>query len=220
MTERILRKEIKFKKGLFGSYKYDFVKVDEIEKWMKELKEQGCKVEYTGRDLREIYLNLVARNGHYVDLFPFDRNKIDIKYYRIKNIKIIQNNESPAATIIFRNNRPESDDWGCLYLTELKITKAMWDEIKVDLSHHDDSACFIATAAYGTSMCNELDILRNFRDTYLINNTLGNLLVKTYYKVSPPIANFISHFNILRWVVRQFLKPIIFIIKRYNEWRR
>lgn len=76
------------------------------------------------------------------------------------------------------------------------------------------SRCFIATAAFGTPMAAELCILRFYRDTVLLKNSLGRLLVRTYYMVSPPIARVVARSEALRWVVRQVLKPVIALIKR------
>jgi len=74
--------------------------------------------------------------------------------------------------------------------------------------------CFIATAAYGTDTAKELDILREFRDTVLLPNSLGAKLVSFYYRASPPVANFISQHESLRAAVRvAFVEPIVRILK-------
>jgi alpha-tubulin suppressor-like RCC1 family protein len=73
--------------------------------------------------------------------------------------------------------------------------------------------CFIATAAYGTDTAREIDILREFRDTVLLPNSLGAKLVSFYYKTSPPIADFISQHEVLRTAVRVgFVDPIVRIL--------
>jgi len=69
--------------------------------------------------------------------------------------------------------------------------------------------CFIATAAYGTPMAEEVEILREFRDEYLVTNPAGQALVDLYYKVSPPIAEFITEHPSLKPVVRAGLSPIV-----------
>jgi len=71
------------------------------------------------------------------------------------------------------------------------------------------SGCFIATAAYGTPMADEIEILREFRDKYLLNNPLGQSLVEFYYKVSPPIAEFITEHPSLKPIVRAGLVPAV-----------
>jgi hypothetical protein len=69
--------------------------------------------------------------------------------------------------------------------------------------------CFIATAAYGTPMAEEIQILREFRDEYLLTNTLGQALVDFYYRNSPPIAEFITEHPSLRPIVRTGLVPAV-----------
>jgi hypothetical protein len=70
-------------------------------------------------------------------------------------------------------------------------------------------ACFIATATYGTPMAEEIQILREFRDVYLLSNPLGQALVAVYYQVSPPMAEFIAEHPSLKPIVRAGLLPAI-----------
>jgi len=69
--------------------------------------------------------------------------------------------------------------------------------------------CFIATAAYGTPMAEEIEILREFRDEYLLTNPVGKGLVDFYYRVSPPIAEFITEHPSLKPIVRAGLVPVV-----------
>jgi len=69
--------------------------------------------------------------------------------------------------------------------------------------------CFIATAAYGTPMAGEIEILREFRDAYLLTNPVGQALVDFYYKVSPPMAEFITEHPSLKPIVRAGLAPAV-----------
>jgi hypothetical protein len=69
------------------------------------------------------------------------------------------------------------------------------------------SRCFITTAAYGTPMAEEIQILREFRDEYLLTNVLGRALVDVYYRISPPIAEFITEHPSLKPIVRAGLSP-------------
>ena len=69
--------------------------------------------------------------------------------------------------------------------------------------------CFIATAAYGTPMAEEIQILREFRDEYLLSNPVGKTLVDLYYRFSPPIAEFITEHPGLKPVVRAGLWPAV-----------
>jgi len=88
-------------------------------------------------------------------------------------------------------------------------------------SEEDDvgegEGCFIATAAYGSDTAEELNILRQFRDEVLLPNSLGAEFVSFYYKVSPPVADFISQHDVLRTIVREGLvAPVVNIL----EWTR
>ena len=69
--------------------------------------------------------------------------------------------------------------------------------------------CFIATAAYGSSLDSHVDTLRSFRDQYLETNPLGSAFVSLYYKVSPPMAEFIDAHPGLKPLVRFALQPAI-----------
>jgi len=69
--------------------------------------------------------------------------------------------------------------------------------------------CFIATAAYGTPMAEEIQVLRQFRDRYLLTNPMGKAFVDLYYSTSPPIAEFIDEHPDLKPIVRIGLVPIV-----------
>jgi len=71
--------------------------------------------------------------------------------------------------------------------------------------------CFVATAAYGTGLADELETLRAFRDETLLTNAVGAALVKAYYAVSPKVADFIGDHTLARLVVRVMLKPAVFL---------
>jgi hypothetical protein len=71
--------------------------------------------------------------------------------------------------------------------------------------------CFIATAAFGSPIEKHVQILRDFRDLYLLKSTAGKSLVYYYYEVSPPIADYIAQSASLRLLTRLALMPVISI---------
>ena len=91
--------------------------------------------------------------------------------------------------------------------TSTSIT--MNDNYFITANFWEGDPCFIATAAYSTPMAEEIQILREFRDEYLLINPLGRALVDLYYKVSPPIAEFITEHPVLKTIVRVGLLPAV-----------
>jgi YVTN family beta-propeller protein len=70
--------------------------------------------------------------------------------------------------------------------------------------------CFIATAAYGSPMAEEVRVLREFRDGYLLTNGPGRALVTAYYRLSPPFAAWLREHDGARAAVRWALGPVVF----------
>jgi len=73
----------------------------------------------------------------------------------------------------------------------------------------DSGGCFIATAAYGSSLAPQVDILRAFREHYLRPYASGRGLIRLYEALSPPLADVIRSSDALRLVVRAILWPIV-----------
>jgi len=73
----------------------------------------------------------------------------------------------------------------------------------------EEGGCFIATAAYGSYLNPHVQILRDFRDEFLIPSPLGRKLVHLYYQCAPCIADSMGNYGSLRFLVRQGLLPVI-----------
>jgi len=72
-----------------------------------------------------------------------------------------------------------------------------------------DEGCFIATAAYGYYSAPQVQVLRNFRDQYLLTNNPGRAVVYWYYRNSPPAAHYISAHPGWKVMVRIALLPAV-----------
>jgi len=70
------------------------------------------------------------------------------------------------------------------------------------------SGCFIATAAYGSSMDRHVQILCEFRDRRLSGNYLGKRFIALYYKFSPTVARFVDNNTVARSLIRYALLPL------------
>ncbi|MGB5216835.1 MAG: CFI-box-CTERM domain-containing protein [Smithella sp.] len=69
--------------------------------------------------------------------------------------------------------------------------------------------CFIATAAFGSPMAGQVEILRQFRDTYLLTNAAGKSFVAWYYRNGPVAAHWIEDKPVAKAAVRMALYPLI-----------
>ena len=73
--------------------------------------------------------------------------------------------------------------------------------------------CFIATAIYGSPLEDNLILFRKFRDNFLLKNSAGRVLVKMYYRFSPPLSEYISRHRIHKIAARTALYPVVYALK-------
>jgi hypothetical protein len=90
------------------------------------------------------------------------------------------------------------------------------DMMSVDVDNPTSSSgggggggCFIATAAYGSSLESHDKVMRQFRDRSLLTNYPGEVFVDLYYTYSPPVADFINKHPNLKLLVRWTLMPLL-----------
>ena len=72
-----------------------------------------------------------------------------------------------------------------------------------------NEGCFIATAAFGFYSAPQVQVLRQFRDRYLMTHAAGRAFVAWYYRYGPAGANFINAHPWLKPPVRLALLPLI-----------
>lgn len=93
-------------------------------------------------------------------------------------------------------------------LTEIKegLPEEEKAQIKSEsIQNPSPSACYIATAVYGSYDAPEVMVLRQFRDEVLLPTFFGRMFVKTYYKLSPPVANRLRNAKKINKFVRNIL---------------
>jgi hypothetical protein len=121
--------------------------------------------------------------------------------------KVVNLEAEPDESCRFIRWTGDVDDIADVNSASTTIT--MKDNYSVTATFRFGTGCFIATAAYGTPMAEEIQILRDFRDECLLTNAVGETLVELYYTVSPPIAEFITEHPSLKPVVRAGLFPAV-----------
>ena len=99
----------------------------------------------------------------------------------------------------------------CENVSELAIIDVMTEPRPVG----EVDACFVATAAYGSALAADVEMLRRFRDTALSRSVLGQLAVTTYYTFSPPAAAVVGESELLRATARDVLAPLV---RRARGW--
>lgn len=93
-----------------------------------------------------------------------------------------------------------------------------YEMLKEDLLRADSgnsgTACFIATAVYGSPCTPEVTVLRNFRDDVLCKSSTGKAFVNLYYIVSPSIANFIAGHKKIKSLTMNLLNLLIRVLQK------
>lgn len=89
-------------------------------------------------------------------------------------------------------------------------TQPNWNDGRNTQSTSSD--CFVATAAFGTPLQAEIQILREWRDNELSFSIAGRQFIDIYYKVGPHLARLVEKnkfiARISRSIIRQAIKYI------------
>ncbi len=74
-----------------------------------------------------------------------------------------------------------------------------------------DEGCFVATAAYGYYSAPQVQLLRDFRDRYLLTHAPGKVFVRWYYTYGPTVAHWLDAHPENKLMARAALFPLIVI---------
>lgn len=77
--------------------------------------------------------------------------------------------------------------------------------------------CFIATSAYGDELAPEVEFLRLWRDSVLLESERGRKWVDIYYRFSPQGAALLDKLSFLKPFVRLILTVLIFCISKISS---
>ncbi len=109
--------------------------------------------------------------------------------------------------ILFKEKGSDNARDGGIYDWDLLVINLGLDEI-ASLSGGSSTGCFIATAAFGSPLERHVQVLREFRNKYLLTSAAGRAFVKWYYRHSPRYAAAIAQNEVLKAVTRTALAPL------------
>jgi hypothetical protein len=111
---------------------------------------------------------------------------------------------APGVTrLIFRLTVKDQNDWQSV------------DLVRVEVNNPGSSGggggggCFIATAGHGSAKETHVTVLKEFRDRFLLSNSVGKSLVSLYYTYSPPLAEHVAKNETLGATARLGLLPLV-----------
>lgn len=105
-----------------------------------------------------------------------------------------------------------------IYLIGTAIAKATVSTGNAVAEGIIDSACYIATMAYGSYDAPEVMVLRRFRDEKLLTNWWGKAFVKFYYATSPHLVKLLKNVGWVNSLIRKILDKFILRLKKTNGW--
>ncbi|MFZ3223132.1 MAG: CFI-box-CTERM domain-containing protein [Rugosibacter sp.] len=118
--------------------------------------------------------------------------------------------------VYYRINLEIQDQFGCNADSmglDRQTTKMLTHTAKANLtkmmrgepSGSGSKSCFVATACFGSPDTEIVVTLRRYRESVLKKSTVGRFSIYWYYKLSPPIANFIANHSYIKEIVQRAL---------------
>ena len=128
-----------------------------------------------------------------------------------------QQKVSPGSTIVIKvpNLRSESSFTvgvrpvgDCL---EPQVGFASFDTVIREFTQL--TGCFVATAAWGSALAPDVDVLRRVRDEARARNVFAAATADAYARSSPPVADLLARSPTARAVARALLAPVVEAVK-------
>jgi hypothetical protein len=191
---------------------------------------QALNDENSLRDLEELIKNLQLEE--LIKNLPYDKNKdiylTTLRKYLQEYLQVQKIEDSEDIKfLIERHSRNPAYQLGDSSLRNIYKSGAPSSSSSspMSLSSYGSAyrggggsrGCFIATAAFGSHMAKEVNILRQFRDRYLLTNSIGRIFVASYYKLSPRFAEYIKGHVLIAKVIRVVLYPVVKLCKTFFD---
>ena len=118
--------------------------------------------------------------------------------------------EMGASSDAFKDIREKFD----LYLHKGKLLDPLYsfDEPETKKTASTDTKCFVATATMGDANHPIVILLREFRDSWLLERKYGRIFIKFYYKIGPCLAMIINKYPRLKRISSQvIIRPAAYL---------
>lgn len=152
--------------------------------------------------------------------------------YGNPRLSSLANNGGPTMTMAIRLDSAAAykidADGGCgagIYYDQRGVSRPRLAGQKCSAGAYEHDSprievrCFIATAAFGSEGEKYIQILRLFRDRFLLSVNWGRSFVKWYYHSSPKYAAVIAENRLLRKITSAALLPICFLAWAALYWQ-
>jgi len=74
--------------------------------------------------------------------------------------------------------------------------------------------CFVATAAFGSAMQPEVELLQRFRDERLSRHAAGKFTIRVYNSIGPPLAGLVRRSALCRRIAREAICTLCAVLRR------
>jgi hypothetical protein len=74
--------------------------------------------------------------------------------------------------------------------------------------------CFVATAAFGSAMQPEVELLQRFRDERLSRHAAGMFAIRVYNSIGPPLAGLVRRSALCRRIAREAIRALCAVLRR------
>jgi len=175
---------------------------EEISKKIYELRSRYTTFSTSGEEISRVLLTKPDTDYIYKELYPFVKTyKADDPQFPYEVERLLKENKENNVVLYQKSN------------LEIEVYCGTMQSFKQKVEQKS-SACFIATAVYGSPFVKEVIILQNFRDKVLVRTLLGRLFITAYYRLSPPFARLISQSEILKKMVKAtIISPLVRLVK-------